>query len=227
MAIIRPGPLAGAISGRLGGLVFVAGQGTPFVRPRPAPRHKDRKFLGSVQSYMGRLVNAWRAFDNDAKATWQTAAILVISTNRLGTSKPMTGFQYFIHANMLAIPDRNAIFTIPPPPAFINPPGSSSVAFSAAGNYVVNATGPVGITVPIYHIFGWPFWTNQSPGQIPRPVFLKSFSGAGAKVENIRPEWEDHFGSLQEGQFFFCRLKVRSNVNPASFVIDFLETVAA
>lgn len=227
MAIIRPGPLAGAISGKLGGLVFVAGQGTPFVRPRPAPRNKDLKFLGPVRSYMGRLVNAWRAFDDEAKATWRTAAILVITTNRLGTSKPMTGFQYFIHANMISIPSRNAIFTIPPPPAFINPPQSSSIAFSAAGNYVVNAVKPVGIPVAIYHIFGWPFWTNQRPGDIPRPVFLKSISTPSPLAQNIRPEWEDHFGSLQEGQFFFCRLKVRSNVNPVSFVIDFLETVAA
>lgn len=214
MAIIRPGPLAGAISGRLGGVVFVAGKGTPFVRPRPAPISNTSARLATRKSHFGRIVNAWSQLTDDERLQWRTAAALLKTTNRLGLSKPMPAFAYYVKTNMTGNMLGGTTSVTPPNPFIPDPPTALTLTFSVAGAYTVAATKPVAAIFISWTIFGWAFMRDSTPGDIPRPVFIDDTFSSADLSHDVKIPWTTRFGAIQAGQHFTVDIIARVSSNP-------------
>lgn len=202
MAIIRPGPLAGAISGRLGGVVFVNGRRSAAVRPYAPPLRKSTLRLDKSRSFMGRIIAAWHDLTDAEQAAWNTAAANIKRSNRLGTTHTMTGFTYFVMVNKVTFQTKDAIATTPPRESVPLPPTSVAAVFSVAGDYAVTATRPAGATLITWQVFGWSSWTDHTPGEIPRPVFLFEITGFADLNRSIKTQWQERFGPVQVGQHF-------------------------
>lgn len=215
MAIIRPGPIVGAVSGTLGGVVFVAARRGFVVRPRPNRLHRTSPFLSASKSFMHNLRRHWSTLTADQQNLWNTSAALIQTTNALGLSSPINGFQYFIMTNKTAFPGPKSIVDVPfslQPTEFVLLP---TVVFSVSGSYSVTAQNnnfPGFMTIQIY---GWPFWRTTPSRSVARLVFLREDTQSLLVLSiNVRDAWIAHFGPLSVGQQFALGIVVRAFQSP-------------
>ncbi|KKM91774.1 hypothetical protein LCGC14_1225180 [marine sediment metagenome] len=201
MAIVRLGPVVSGISGAIGGLVFVSGRNGTVVRPRPQPSHKGGPFIATARASMYNLRRAWSNLTTLQQNAWRTRANDFNTTNALGQSSPINGFQLFLKVNLESRLD-SADF-LPDPKEFpvSNAPLNVTAAFSAAAAFDVTATPNPPPTFGTYYVYGWPFWVDHDTRSVARLVFLASIFAITLN-RNVRPEWELHFGSMVQNQRF-------------------------
>lgn len=102
MAIFRPGPLATAISGTIGGVNFVHAKAGPVIRQRI--RRTKNLSLSSLtnRSAMHQVRALWRSLAENQRSAWRKAASDFPFTNRLGLTSNLTGFALFTKLNLFA-----------------------------------------------------------------------------------------------------------------------------
>lgn len=201
MAIIRTGALVGGISGTLGGVVFVAGRGSPVVRPRPLTKNKSSPFLAASRASMFTLRRAWSSLTSLQKSAWETRAVDFPTTNALGVSSPISGFQLFIKLNIESRLDSESFIPDPTDFPVSGPPTNVAAAFSESVDFIVSADPPSPMLLGTYYVFGWPFWRTTESRDVPRLVFLAQRTGPSLFF-NVRSAWELHFGPMSENQRF-------------------------
>ena len=228
MAIVKLGVLAAGISGKIGGVVFANTKQALVVRPTPVTRHKTSDFLLKSQNQLSRVRRAWATLTTEQQLAWNTEAANLSSTNRLGQTRPRTGFQYFVLTNMTVFPGLPAILDDPPGLGALIPPINPSVVFSVSTGLLVTIDNPIAPALLQIQVYGWPFWVNHDTNAVPRLVFLDERAGTSDPVgDNVITEWEDHFGPVQLGQRYAVGLKARRNSNPFLPMFVFRGTVVA
>lgn len=100
MAIFSTGPIVGSISGNVGGVSFANSRRSRVIRKakRASPTTKSRQL--AQQSILKNAVARWQALDTDSRNAWKNAASHIPTPNRLGTSSPMSGYNYFLKLNL-------------------------------------------------------------------------------------------------------------------------------
>lgn len=201
MAIIRTGPVVAAISGGIGGVVFVAGSRSAVVRPRPIAHRKSSPALATARARFMTVRNAWKQLTVEQKAAWATAAALRPSTNRLGQASPMSAFLLFVRTNVPRLYSFELIAELPAIGG-VGPTIKNVVPnFSEAGEYRVTGDAIEPPIVATYIYYGWPFWTDRPTKSVPRLAFLRATITIGASAD-LRNDWIARFGPLREGQQF-------------------------
>ncbi len=226
MAIIRLGPIVSAISGTVGTVVFVTGGRSTVARRQPIRVHKSSPYLEGAQSRMQGLRRRWRSMSSNQKLAWKTWATLENSTNVLGQTSPTSAYQLFMRVNLEL---RNSWSNAVVSPVALNTsdiPLNVATAFSASGTFTINADPPLGAPAASFFMYGWPFWTNQNPGSIPRLVFLQSAPGSPLSFD-VRSYWQSHWGSMVEGQRFQIGVAALYLAIRRSKIITIAGTVAA
>ncbi len=139
MAIFKPSAILTAISGALGGQVFVQARGANVIRHRPAgkggrsPRHE---IAASAFVAVQRL---WRTLSDEQRAAWRSFARDYPSTNRLGIRRPLSAYQSFVRFNIRLGQHRDGLTT--PVPRVLHStdiPASMSVTASASGDILLD-----------------------------------------------------------------------------------------
>lgn len=137
MAITSPGPLIGAISGRLGAITFVRSRHGAIARSSQRTPAVGTQLQIRQAAKMQRARLRWQIITQFKRDQWETAAAQVISRDRLGRRHRISGFQLFCKINAIsptfdtAIHD-DALAAYPRPKAFVN-----IFTFSAAGAYTI------------------------------------------------------------------------------------------
>lgn len=201
MAIFRTGAVVGAISGKLGGVVFVAGKGSPVVRRSPIVRTRTSPYLQTARARFYNLRRHWSTLTALQQDAWRTRARDTPHTNRLGQTSPLSGFALFIRQNTLLRNDSEDIEDEPSAAPVGPPPRITSVVFSASGGYIIAVLPPKTFDSALFYLYGWPFLRDYDSPESCRVVFLRRVFAPSANV-NLRPEWEEHFGPLVENQRF-------------------------
>ena len=215
MAIVRLGPIVAGISGALGGVVFVNSKRSLVARRPPTTRRKSSPFLARSRSRMALLQNHWSTLTTAEQTRWTTAATQIQSTNAIGLTSPISGFEYYIKTNKVAFPGAFSVVDEPDalvPSDFVNTP---SAIFSASGIFradCVNTQAPNFLQMQVY---GWPFWVDHETRSSPRLVFLAEVtSDLALLILNVKPAWLEHFGNLTEGQRVAVGIKARLSASP-------------
>lgn len=112
MALILPGPLAQAISGRLGALCFSRQGGTPIVRTQPLPIRHDSTATLASRALLTQTLSQWKSLTPIQQAQWRNLARQTPSSNRLGLTRQLSGFNLWAQ---LAL--RNQLIDLPIPTA--------------------------------------------------------------------------------------------------------------
>ena len=226
MAIFRTGALAAAISGTVGGVVFVAGAKSNVVRPRPLTRFKTSPFLADSRARLHNYRNAWRTLSTLQQQAWRTAASSFNTTNALGASSPLAGFALFIKVNseLRAIP--GAIVEDPGDMSLGGVPTSVAADFSASGTYEIQANPPGGFGTAFFFVYGWPFWRDYDARGPCRLVFLESDLAASITLD-LKPTWETHFGPVSVGQRICVGVAAKTGPVRRSDLVVVQDTVVA
>ncbi len=215
MAIYRTGPLAGSISGAIGGVVFVEAKGSKVVRHRPVKLHQRGPFVKRSRAFLSNVVRHWATMTSLQRDAWNTAAGNINSTNRLGQASPMLGFNYFVKTNTVAFPGARAIVEVPQTLTARDLAINPAAAFDVVTGFDVQIDNPDSPSFLQIQVYGWPSWVDHHPFAATRLVFLDERSASADPVQdNIRPEWIDHFGDMVAGQRFTVGIKARASASP-------------
>ena len=226
MAIFRTSPIIGAISGKLGGMVFVAGKGSPTVRPRPRRSARNSQFQLQATADYVTISQSWKELTTLQKDAWRTSAISFPTKNRLGVSAPISGFQLFVkfHAELQ---NRNIISADPPPVQGTNGiPTSVSATFSAAGDLDVAASPQAGLGADRWIVYGSIYFRNHDARNVRRWITIDVDTGI-SYTANVRTSWEAHFGAPVEDQRFSIGVACALNTLFRSPLVIIDGTVAA
>lgn len=96
MAIFRPGPLVGAISGPVGGVDFVAASKGTIVRQRRRRTIPSSPRLQRSQTRFTQNTRLWSRMEPSTRNAWDSAAAGFTLPNRLGQHVHLSGFQLFM-----------------------------------------------------------------------------------------------------------------------------------
>jgi hypothetical protein len=102
VALFRPSSLVQAVSGRVGGVVFVAGSQGSYIRrvgsktiARPTALDYSRKAFGDG-------VSTWQNLTDAQRKGWNVLAARIYRTDRLGVQKPYSGRSLFLREAAIA-----------------------------------------------------------------------------------------------------------------------------
>ena len=147
MAIFRPAPILGAISGNVGGVCFVMSKSGPVIRKRIVRTKNTSRRHTELTIGLQRVRNAWRSLAEPQRAAWRQAALIFPNKNRLGSSTRLSGFQLFTKLNMIGYfpPNFVPFAIIEDPPVLTRDPPFVIDDFSvtSGGLKTLNLSDPV------------------------------------------------------------------------------------
>ncbi len=182
-------------------MVFVAGKGSPTVRPRPRRSARTSKFVYQAQADTSQVSQAWSSLTATEQLAWRTASQASSSTNRLGTSAPNNGFQLFMKFHL----GNHLLPTIETePPALLKQngiPTTVTATFSQSGTLEVQAQPQAGFGTDNFLVFGTIYFRDYDARNVRKWIFIVKVSDT-VLDDDIRTEWEEHFGPPVEDQRF-------------------------
>ncbi len=200
MALIRPGSLAGQVSGSLGNTVFSHNRYGAYIRKRTKPTLVTN---ANTLAARGRLVAAsqnWGTLDEATKRAWASWAQGNPITNRLGDRHTLTGHAAYVQLNSRIQLAGGALLELPP--TAIAPPSLDTLALEAdigVGDFEATFTPtPLATGLAAYIQAA----VLEQPGQAYYKNKLKLvYVGAGATASPValQSAIEDRFGALQVG----------------------------
>lgn len=162
MAIFQPGPLAGTISGPVGGTLFKSTRqgGVIQARPRRTPIRSERAL--NIRRRMQATQLRWQELTDNQRTAWGAAALTFPHRNRLGVRTLITGHQLFLLVNVQFYPVitfTEGIFAITPVDLRRLPPKRpQTLDFTAGGPYLVNFEVPIPTSNSVWIVeYGRPF----------------------------------------------------------------------
>lgn len=139
MAIFRPGPLIGAISGVVGGAAFVVASRGTIVRQTRRRTSTSSVNLQRSQSDFTATIRLWPQMLPSTRAAWNAAASSYFTTNRLAERVHLSGFQLYMKFRRNSAQPNDLINFLPPSLST-----QASIEFTTA---VVTAGGPFSVQV--------------------------------------------------------------------------------
>lgn len=100
MAIFRYGPLAGPISGTVGGSIFAQGKTAPNVRTRPKAARPFTQARADHNAVLATCAAAWRNLTDNQRLTWRIRAYNLRYVSRIGLPFTPTARQVFFSTNV-------------------------------------------------------------------------------------------------------------------------------
>lgn len=205
MAIFRPGPTITAISGALGGQIYRAGKKGPVIQIRPRRRKTLLPLQTRNNAQFVTLTHLWRNLTDDQRRQWRNAAALLKQRNRLGVSRPLSGFNLFVHTNRGQVSfDTGAWTPYSPEPTSLQKTVITSVTnwstiTESNSAWVITVDGTPG---PSHYTQVW-CATDYTPGQRLHPRNRRLIAQDGGTLPDnipLRPPFEAAFGPPAVGQ---------------------------
>jgi len=114
MALFRPSPIIGAISGTLGHFCFKQTRNGPVISSTsPAHQSTSTRQL-SAKARFNLICAAWHDLTNTQRRAWNAFSVNLQRTNTLGLPHSPTGFQTFMSHNMPALICSQSTVSDPP-----------------------------------------------------------------------------------------------------------------
>lgn len=128
MAIFRPGPLVGGISGSLGGVTFVTSRTRQVVRKRPAKINQQTGPQLAARNFHVAMQRAWQDFSQSTRDAYNAIAPTIPYIDRLGVTRYYSGVQLFMKQRAIR---RTTFVQTDQVPVFAEVPGPINPTWSA------------------------------------------------------------------------------------------------
>jgi hypothetical protein len=223
MAIMRTGPIVGAISGRIGSIVFKGGSYGAVVQSAPNIVQKGSVFAQYASPYVGYATAMWNYQDEATRMAWDTVARQQFRSDRLGVRKPWTGRELFM---------RQILFTrvlgplaAYPPPADPRPRPVDMLFAGWYGNIdqcvVTGVPSDPGVTWD-WRAMGFRSFKYSSFGR-PSWAWITGGSATGTGGAFITTAWDFRLGMPDNGEGYGIRVVTREQGSLWGLSWDFRE----
>lgn len=221
MAIFRPSPIVGAISGNLGSVNFGTARFGPFVRRKAyqAASRSARRIENSA-IYSG-ASPAWRALAPAERIGWRTAAADYHHLNRLAVSSPLSGWQLFLKYYVYAAHFFFAAPTVAPLIITQTPPDSYLLDLQSAGGSEITVERPASPDVITWELQLSRPWSVFAD----RPSKCWTWTAGDVNFSiamDIDDELAASFAPLQAREIFWARVRcAQVDTLPSPWLVDF------
>lgn len=156
MAIFTPGPMAGAISGSIGGTTFSHNKGGPYIRRRGIPTTTPTQAQLDTRSRLIQVSRSFQSLNAENKLAWFTYAVNTPITNRLGNQIMMSAHQAYVAINSLRLKCGDPVLTVPVQGPAPDPLATMTMTTDlGAGDFNIAYTvTPLAASIKLY-VTGW------------------------------------------------------------------------
>jgi hypothetical protein len=208
MALVKLGPMAAAVSGKIGGTVFSHNRGGAYVRRWAKPSVVSSIEATAQKGILATCSRAWATLSDQERAAWRTASIEHPKINRIGESHTLSGEQAYIKANARILRSEGTLIDLPPTAVPPDPVYPGTLTLTAAGSIATLAFTP---TPTPSHVCIW-LWACvvQTTGVTyvgNKLRLLKVTSDAAASPIDFATELENRFGTMIAGTVVHVRLQ--------------------
>jgi hypothetical protein len=208
MALVKLGPMAAAVSGKIGGSVFSHNRGGAYVRAWAKPTVVTSAAAISAKIFLTACAQAWAGLTEGQKDAWRNWTLENPSVNRLGDSRTLSGHAAFNMLNTRVLRMGASLLTLPPldnPPA---PPALTSLTVDASAHTASLVFTPTPLPAGI-HLWIWAALVDGAGISYVanRLRLVSTVDPAGTSPAAFGTDLEDRFGSLIEGQVCICRVQ--------------------
>lgn len=221
MAIFSPGPAVGGISGNAGGLNFVNAPGSKVIRMRKRPTPNGTVEQKKQQVILRNAQNRWANLSDELRQSWRASASTILFPNRLGQQRSLSGYQYFLKINLLAIKDE--------PPVQLTQTVFPAVEFSSTVSAGIDIS-PIDPDVTenyIGAVYGRNLMRNTPLKSTNTHRFITYAIFIGGAGNNITVDWEAAIGLPILGQYVAIQFRPFVGTYPiGGYTTDIIETKA-
>lgn len=207
MALYRASAIVAAVSGKLGGVVFVRNKGSNVVRHRPAGRGGRSIRHELAASQFVAIQRLWRTLSTDDRAAWRAFARDYPSTNRLGITRSLSPYQAFVRFNVRSVQHDDGLHDTPTS-THSTPIATSMITIAvfplAAGLVLRPAAPPPNVTY-IALLYGATKSVNYLPPSYTNWRFLGLIATEGDVPFSVLDLWSAAWPLPQLGQDFALR----------------------
>ena len=221
MAIIRYGPLAGAISGTLGGSIFAQGKTAPNVRTRPKAARPITQARADHNAVLATCSAAWRALADLQRTTWTVRAYNLRYVSRIGLPFTPTGRQVFFSTNVARARGGLSLQEDTPIGGRAFPPYGTYAWLRASTYYYINYDEVLSGSLGPFQIHACRP-CRQHPTTSPRTWSYIDTHAIKLPGEDIRDKFIAKLGALVEGEYVYFKVRdVRTNyLTSAPFIFE-------
>jgi len=214
MAIMRPGALAGQLSGRVGGIVFSRNRGGDYVRNGPSPTNPKTAYQVAVRNALALASTRWNDMSADARASWKGWAQNNPVQNRIGETIRLQGNAAFVELNSRLAYLGTAVVDTPPAVSAPAPLLTLAATFDiGAGDFQLTYTAtPLAAGMKLW-VLGC-LVTSAGISNVNNR--LRHFYTSAAAAESpaaIETAFSARFGAPVVGQYVFIRAGVLDGTN--------------
>ena len=188
MAIFQSGPIVGPISGNVGGACFVNTSGSNVIRQARRPSPADSQLQRIAQSRLLAAATAWRALTVLEQTAWRTYAQNIPLSNRLGTTRLISGYQTFLKIHMTRFNFTTVILADPPVVFLRQPIHAFQLSSSVASGIIIDFTDDDPTSGRTAYVYGHPFFRVTLPSSNNAWIFLATVVTTGA-LWDITTAW--------------------------------------
>lgn len=230
MAIFKPGPVVGAISGSIGAVNFANARGSKVARARQIKTRGVSPRQATQQALMAPAHSLWVSIGADLRLQWNAAAADTQLPNAIGQERPITGWQLFLKWYLSAHkPGITPGTTLPSPikvPHFID---YSMRAPRTPPRVFLTIQWPFPSGDGVISIQGARSFRTTQPSQF--KGWVEIFSGEQASGEvNYTTSWEPALGLPFENEWIALRVTALAHedspaILPAPAVYAFAQSI--
>ena len=213
--IVRYGAIVGAASGTVGAITFYNRRGNAIVGTKPMPCNRKNGAQLDHQCAMAAAAKGWAAQTPSSMFNWRLFAIRNVRQNRLGVTRQLTAYQFYIKENTLRAQIGATLHTLPPTGGQQGIGSFSSLVFYQGGPYSLELTAPTNDPNGWYAIYGARSSRTSTMGKkYPRLVYAEHVTTT-LSVDLYIP-WTAIFGTMPTSEIYWLAIRYLGDHSLAS-----------
>ena len=213
--IIRYGAVVGAASGTVGAITFSNRRGNTIVSTKSQPRDQATQAQLEHRVALAKAAKAWVTITPGAMFNWKLFAARNVRQNRLGVSRQLTAYQFYIKENTLRAQIGATLRTVPPTGGQLGVGSFAGLIFYQGGPYQLDLYSPTQDPNGWYAIYGARSGRTVSFGKkFPRLVYAEHVTGSLSV--DLYLEWTNIFGVMASTEIYWLGFRYLGDNSLAS-----------
>jgi hypothetical protein len=213
--IVKYGAVVSSASGTLGGVTFSNRRGNPIASAKCRPC--DRKTSAQVahQLAMATAAKGWAALTAGYQFNWKLFAAKNVRQNRLGVSRQLSAYQFYLKENVLRA-QVGAPLRLSPPPNGQRGIGSlDNLIFYTGGPYTLQMTPPSQDPTGYYAIYGARSSRSTCMGK-KFPRLIAGIQVSGSLDVDLFTPWCAALGEMFSTEIYWLQIRYLGTFSLAS-----------
>lgn len=222
--LVRYGAIIGAASGTMGAVTFSNRKGNAVAAMKSSPIDRQTAAQLDHQAAMSTAAKAWANLSFANQFNWKLFAARNVRQNRLGVTRQLSPYQFFLKENVLRAQVGAPLRTSPPPKGQSGVGSFNSLVFYDGGGYFLDISTPANDPDGYFVVYGAHGGkTNAIGKRYPRVVYSEHVNnGMNA---NLYTTWTDVLGPMFSGELYWIAWRYLGDYSIASAPASLTQTV--